>query len=299
MKTPASLLALACLPLAVIADDGATAWLDSLHLSATGTVAVVDNFSRTSYAPARQDATTYELAVVSTHARQLAPSLLLVATAEADSLSVADYSLNNFLRIGGRLALQKKFGLGPQATMLQFRAGASWKNARLDDDRGWTTEGGVELSRRLLPNLRLAASATWIEHAARRNTFDLSQHAYSFDAQWDINDRWTLSGSAGRLNGDIVANATWSAWGMALSGAFGQKVYEYYDSRPWRTTRLFGPGWVSYNVEADVDLWSLSLGYRLTDHSSLELRRSSAYVVNHIGIRYPTDSWGLALSHRF
>jgi hypothetical protein len=299
LKSLSSLLAALCLPLALTAGETSATWLDRLHLSATGTVATVENISRTSFAPARQDATTYELSVASTHARQLAPNLLLVATADATSLVVSDFSLNNHTRLGGRLALQRKFGLGPQATVLQFHGTANWKAARFGDDRGWTTEGGVELAKRILPNLRLAASANWLEHTARRDTFDLSQHGYAVDARWDIDEHWTLSGSAGWLTGDIVANANWPTWGMMLGGAFGPVVYDYYTSRPWTTTNLFGPGWVSYNVEADVDLWSVALGYALTDRTSVELRKSAAYIVNAIGISYPTDSWSLVLSHRF
>lgn len=299
MKPPATLFATLCLPLVLAAGEDSTTWLDRLHLSATGTVAAVENISRTSFAGARQDATTYELAVASTHARQLAPNLLLVATADATSLVVSDFTLNNQTRLGGRLALHRKFGLGPQAPVLQFHAAANWKAARLDDDRGWTTEGGVELAKRVLPNLRLAASANWLEHTARRDTFDLSQHGYSIDARWDLDEHWTLSGSAGRLSGDIVTNATWSTWGMMLGGMFGPVVYNYYTARPWTTTHLFGPGWVSYNVEADVDLWSASLAYALTGQSSLELRKSAAYIVNRVGVSYPTDSWSLVFSHRF
>ena len=64
-------------------------------------------------------------------------------------------------------------------------------------------------------------------------------------------------------------------------------------------TNLYGDGWVSYNVEADVDLWSLSLAYAVSDHTSLELRKSAAYVVNRIGVAYPTNGWALSLAHRF
>lgn len=299
MKPLASLLAALSLPVALVAGETSATWLERLHLSASASVAVVENLSRTSFAGARQDATTYELTVASTRMRQLAPSVILLATADASSVLVPDFSLTNTSRLGGRLALQRKFGLGPQATVLQVHAAAGWKAARLDDDRGWTTEAGVELAKRILPNLRLAGSATWLEHTARRDTFDLSQHGYAVDVRWAIDARWTLSGSAGWLTGDIVTNAAWSTWGMMLAGKFGPEVYDYYTSRPWKTTHLFGPGWVSYNVEADVDLWSANLSYALSDRTSLDLRRAGAFIVNRLGISYPTGSWSLGLSHRF
>ncbi|MFZ5494530.1 MAG: hypothetical protein ACOZE5_04230 [Verrucomicrobiota bacterium] len=274
-------------------------WLERLHLTATGAASAINNLSRTSHEPTRQDAETYELSLASTHARQLAPNILLVATGEAGSLTVPAYELTDSLRFTGRLALQRKFGLGPQAPVLQFSAGATYKAARFGGDRGWTTEAGVQLAKRVRPNLRLAARADWLEHDARSATFDLNQHSFGLDARWDLNDRWALSGSAARLSGDIVANAAWPIWGMALGGGFGPTVQQYYRSRPWTTTHLYGPGWVSYNVEADVDLWSAALGYAFTDRTSLELRKSAAYVVNALGIAYPTDSWGLSLTHRF
>jgi hypothetical protein len=280
-------------------SSSAPGWLENLHLTASGTAASVDNISRTSHEPSRKEAETYELNLASTHARQLAPNLLLVATGDITTLNVPDYELNDNVRASGRLALRRKFGLGPQATVLQFSAGASYKAARLDADRGWTTEAGLQLSKRVLPNLHLIALTSWLEHNARSATFDLNQHSFGAEAQWDINDRWTLSGSASRLEGDIVANAAWPIWGMALGGAFGPAVQQYYTARPWTTTHLYGAGWVSYNVEAEVDLWSVSLSYAFSDHTSLEVRKSAAYVVNVLGIAYPTDSWSLSLTHRF
>lgn len=299
LKTRVILPAVLLAATALARADGTAGWLDNLHLTATGTVSTVNNISRTSYEPTRHDATTYEFSVASTQARQLASNLLLVATASADSFTESEYSLTNNFRFAGQLALQTKFGLGPQATVLQFKAGTTYKAARFAGDRGWTAEAGVQLAKRVLPNLRLAAGATWLEHNARSGTFDLNQHTYTAEAQWDIDDHWTLSGSTGRLSGDIVANAAWSVWGMALGGAFGPAVQQYYSMRPWTTTNLYGPGWVSYNVEADVDLWSVAVSYSFTDRTSLEVRKSAAYVVNKLGITYPTDSWSLGLTHRF
>jgi len=237
--------------------------------------------------------------VSSTQPRQLTRNLLLTGSAEVSSLSVSEYDLTDQVRFSGRLALQRKFGLGPQATVLKFSAGTSYKSARFAGDRGWTTEASGQVSKRILANVRLAANAGFLEHSARSATFDLNQHSFSVDAQWDIDDHWTLSASAGRLSGDIVANAAWAVWAQAISGGFGPTVSNYYNARPWTVTHLYGPNWVSYNVEADVDFWSISLGYAFNDRTSVEVRRSGAYVVNRIGITYPTDSWGLSLTHRF
>ena len=301
MTTRCRLLLLSgLLVLTARAQEGtAPGWVENLHLTASGGAAWVNNLSRTSYEPTRKDATTFEFRLGGSLPRQLASSLLLVAGGEINTLTVPEYELADSLRAGGRLALQRKFGLGPLAPVLQVSAGASYKSARWAGDRGWTTEAGVQLAQRVLPNLRLAAGAQWLEHDAKSPIFDLSQHSFSFEANWDLNEHWSLNGSVSRLHGDIVANAAYAVWWQALAGAFGPAVQNYYNARPWTETGIYGPEWISYNVEADVDLWSVALSYALSDHTAVELRKSAAYVINKIGVRYPTDSWGLSLTHRF
>ncbi|HEX2862792.1 MAG TPA: hypothetical protein VHN79_14185 [Lacunisphaera sp.] len=274
-------------------------WLEGLHLTASGNVSFVDNISRTSDPATRKDAATYDLSLTSSHPRQLSRNLLLVATAEAEALHVPKYDLTDHQRLSGRVSLQSKIGLGPQATVLQLRVGATYKAARFAADRGWTTDADLQIAKRVLPNLRLAARAGLLEHTARSATFDLNQRSFSVEAQWDINQHWTLSGSAGRVSGDIVANAAWPVWATLLAGGFGPTVFDYYTSRPWNVTHLYGPDWVSYNVEADVDQWSVAIACAIGDRTSLELRKGGAYVVNRAGVTYPIDSWNLAVAHRF
>ncbi len=279
--------------------EAAPSWAERLHLTASGTVSQVNNISRTSYAPTRKDSSTFDFSLSGSQPRQLAPNLLLVAGGEISAFAEQEYTLADNFKTGGRISLSRKFGLGPQAPVLQLHAGLTYKSARFAADRGWTTEAGVQLAQRVLPNLRLAAGAQWLEHNARSSVFDLSQHSFSFDVNWDLNEKWSLSGSVSRLHGDIVANAAWSVWGPAINGAYGPTVRDYYTTRPWSETNIYGPRWVTYNVEADVDLWSVTLAYAVSDHTAVELRKSAAYVINAIGVRYPTDAWGLSLTHRF
>jgi len=274
-------------------------WLDTLTVTAAGTASWVENISRTSFEPTRKDAETYELSLSAGRHRQLASAWLLHGSVDATLLTVPDYDLGNHLELGPRLGLQRKFGLGPLAPVLSLDTALTYKSARLDADRGWTAEAGLRLGKRFNPFFKAGLTGRWIEHNARNATFDLSQRSFSVDATWDITEQWSLSGSAGRLSGDIVANASWPVWAQAISGGFGPAVFNYYTSRPWQVTDLYGAGWVSYNVEADVDLWSLAAAYTLSDRTTAELRYGSAFVVNKIGIRYPTDSWGLSVVHRF
>lgn len=274
-------------------------WADYVHLTTSAEVARVENISRTSFEPTRKDATTFAVDVGGSLPRQLAPSVLFVGSGDLSSLFVNDYQLNNHVTATGRLALQKKFGLGPQAWVLQATASGGYKAARLDDDQGFTSEAGLQLAKRVLPNLRFNGSIRWLEHDAKSAVFDLNQFTYGLDAQWDINEHWTLAGSASWLQGDLVANAAPAVWAQMLAGNFGPAIFNSYTSRPWSVTDLYGPGWVSYNVEGDVDLWSLTLTYSWTDHLSVDLRYNAAFVVNQVGVTYPTSAWALKLGYRF
>jgi hypothetical protein len=274
-------------------------WLENLSVTAAGTVSQVENISRTSAEPNRKDAETYELSLGVGRHQQLAPNWLLQVGADAVLLTVPDYDLANQFKVGPRLGLQRKLGLGPLAPVLQLDTALTYKSARLAADRGWTAEASLRVGKRFTPGFKAGIAGQWVEHSARSAVFDLQQYSFSADATWDLSDRWSFSGSVSRLTGDIVANAAWPVWAQAITGGFGPEVFNYYTSRPWTVTHLYGAGWVSYNVEADVDLWSLAATYAISDHTTAELRYSSAFVVNKIGIRYPTDSWGLSLVHRF
>jgi hypothetical protein len=302
MNTPAKLAILSTLlASAAFAQDrpAAPGWVDRLTLTASGTASWVENLSRTSHEPTRKDAATFDLNLGASHHQQLAPAWLLHASVDTSFFAAPDYELTSHFKVSPRLGLQRKFGLGPLAPVLSLETTLPYKSARLGADSGWGADATLRLTKRFIPEFKAALVGQWLEHNARSETFDLNQHSLSVEATWDINEHWSLAGSAGLLTGDIVANAAWPIWGQAISGGFGPVVADYYNSRPWEVTNLYGPGWVSYNVEADVDLWSLALAYTLTDHTTAELRYSSAFVVNKIGVRYPTDSWGLGVVHRF
>jgi hypothetical protein len=274
-------------------------WVDYLHLTTSAEVARVENISRTSFEPTRKDATTLAVDVSSSLPRQFTPSVLFLGRGELSSLFVGDYELTNHVTVTGGLTLQKKFGLGSQAWVLQATVDGGYKAARLDDDQGFTAEAGLHLAKRVLPNLRLNGSVRWLEHDAESAVFDLNQFTYGLDAQWDINERWTLAGNASWLQGNIVANAAPAVWNQMLAGAFGSTIFNSYTSRPWSVTDLYGPGWVSYNVDGDVDLWSVTLTYAWTDHLAVDLRYNAAFVVNQVGVTYPSNAWALKLGYRF
>jgi hypothetical protein len=274
-------------------------WLDNLDTNASVAASWVENASRTSFAPTRKDAAIYELNLGVSRHQQLTGNWSLSASADADYLSEPAFDRNSQLRLGPTLGVQRKFGLGPLAPVLQLDAGFSYKSARITADNGWTAEAGVRFAKRILPELKIAASGRWLEHYAKSATFDLQQRTLALEAVWDIDENWQLSGTASWLQGRVVANAAWPVWTQAIGGGLGQTVSNYYNSIPWEITDSYGPRWVSYNVAARANLLSVTLSRTLTERTSLELRYGSAYVINKIDLRYPTDSWGLALTHRF
>ena len=249
--------------------------------------------------PTRKDANTYELSFGASHHQQLSSSWLGDASLSADYFAESKFSLNYRLELGPKIGVQRKFGLGPLAPVLQFDAGYTYRSSRLVPDRGGTAEAGVRLAKRLNSSFKVALSGQWLEHYANSATFDIQQRTLSAEVIWDVSERWRLSGTYGRSSGRVVANAAWSVWEQAIEGELGPAVFNYYNSIPWQITNSYGPLWVSYNVEAHVDQWSLALDCALSERTSLEFRYGGAYVVNEINIRYPTESWGLGLVHRF
>lgn len=283
----------------VIAGDTTPSWLEDLHLTSSATASWVENASRTSNEPTRKDALTYEFSLGASRPQQVARNWLLDLGAGAEFLTEPEFDRNSSFTAGPRAGGQHKFGLGPLAPVLRFDAAYTYKSARIRTNSGWTAESGLRLSKRLNSSLKIAASGQWFEHHARSSTFDIQQRTVSVEATWDIVERWRLSATAGRLSGRIVANAAGPVWEAAEDGALGPAIASYYRSIPNEVTDSYGPGWVSYKVEAHANLWSAALARELTDHTTLELRFSSVYVVNHVDVRYPTDSWGLSLIHRF
>lgn len=278
---------------------GPPTWWDQLDVNGSISSSWVQNISRTSYAPTSKDAMSYALNFGASRHREVASNWLWEAGADVDYLSVPKYDLTSSLTAGLRSGLRHKFGLGPMAPVLQLTTSLAYKAARFAGDRGLSAEGGFRLAQRLNDSVQLGVSGQWSEHFADSDIFDTRQQTVSADLSWDINDRWRLTGSAGRLQGYIVANAAGPVYATAIRGGYGPKVFSYYNAIPYGTTGLYGPGWVSYLVEAHADLWSVSLDHALTPDTAIELTASSAFVVNQVDVRYPQDTWKISLHHRF
>lgn len=268
-------------------------------LRATATYGLADNISRTSDPAAARDTTTLDLTAAATFNRQLSRDWFAWAAAEAASFADFDFELTNRAQLGPRTGLRRKFGLGPQALMLDLNAGLSRRFARHEGSGGWVADAGARLSKRLGDTVRFGLTGEWQQVYARHSTFDTRHTQAGFDAAWEIADRWQLAAGLDRLWGDVVANATGPTYAKALAGGFGPSVQAYYSAISFETNQLYGRNWVSYRVHAhSVAAW-LSLSYVLDDRTSLAARVWRIEVVNQVGIRYDTEIWSLTLARRF
>lgn len=275
------------------------AWPATPNLRAGATLSWADNISRTSDPAAERDATTLDMMAAATINRQITRDWFAWAAAEAASFSDFDFELTDRAQLGLRGGLRWKFGLGPQAPMLDFSAGLARRLARYGGSSGWVADAGMRLSKRFGETVRLGLTGEWQQVYARHSTFDTRHTQAGFDAAWDIADGWQLAAGLGRLWGDVVANAAGPTYAQALAGGFGPSVQAYYSAISFETNQLYGPNWVSYRVHARGDSAWFSLSYALNDSTSLTARLWSIEVVNQVGIRYDTEIWSLTLAHRF
>ncbi|WP_438479445.1 hypothetical protein [Oleiharenicola lentus] len=285
--------------LAHAAPSGAAGFLDNITVSANASGGWVENLSRSSNPLDMRESMQYDANVTAGASRQISRNWLLTYGADAGYYTIPEFDRNAYFTIGMRGGLQRKFGLGALAPVLSFNTSYVYKDARINSNDGGTLTGSVNLSKRIIPSVRVGATAEWLDHYAQGGVFDTQQRTLSIDAAWDITDKWRLSGSAGQLSGKIVATAGATVWGRAQAGFLGPAIAAYYNTTPSETTNAFGPGWVSYIVEADVDLWSVALTHSFSENTSVNLNLSSAYATNIVNVRYLQRTWGFGLAHRF
>lgn len=274
-------------------------WGATPILRAGATLSRAENISRTSDPAAERDATTFDALAAATINRQLRRDWFAWATAEAASFSDFDFELTDRTQLGLRGGLRRKFGLGPQAPMLDLSAGLARRMARYGGSSSWVADASVRLSKRFGETVRLGLTGEWQQAYARHSTFDTRHTQASLDVTWDFANGWQASAGAGRLWGDVVANANGPTYKRALLGDFGPAIQAYYAAIAYETNHLYGRDWVSYRVHARGDSAWLSLTHDISDTTSITLRAWGTRVVNVVGIRYDTEFWSLTLAHRF
>lgn len=288
---------LTALLLAAVASAGAAELVPPVTLKAAA--AWADNISRTSDPSTEKDAADYSVELSTGWHRQIARNWQTSLAAKLGYETVPDFDRMDVTRAGLAVALQRKFGLGPLAPVLEFNAAATHAGFREGYRSGWELSGGARLAKRFTATWRAALEGSWLEYYAKLHPFDIRQHRLQFETEWDVTERWQLGFGKGRIRGEITANAAWPVYGKALGGGFGPAVQAYYSSIPWNVTDTYGSGWVAYRVDSRVDFWWLSVSPALSDRTSAPLRYEEYEVVNRVGVHYKTRILSLSLIHRF
>ncbi len=258
-----------------------------------------ENLSRTSFAPTEKDAALYRVAASANLVRQLAPNWTAFAGAELEAETVPDFDALDRTGAAVRGTLRRKFGLGPQAPLVDLGAGLQRLEFRESGRSGWREDVSLTYSQRFGATLRLLATGGWERVSAGRGPYDTQQRRLALEAAWDATERWQLRAGYARLAGQFTANAAGDVYAQALAGAFGPAIQSYYSSVPFATTGSFGPGWVAYRVESDADLWWTELSFAAAARTTVALRQEQAKVINIVGVRYDSAFWSLNVVHQF
>jgi hypothetical protein len=254
---------------------------------ADATYAWVDNLSRTSFAPDRESGAVYGATETAEWHRQLAASFLGVAQAEGGFEQTPAFPGLDSVHLGGRADLRWKFGLGPYAPVVTFTGGLTYIDVHEHGRSNWKAETGINLSQRLTDTWRVSAGGGWEEDYARDKPFDVRNLRATVEATWDATARLQLSAGAGRLWGELTANAAWDIYNKALSGGSGPVIRDYYNTLAYEHSTAF------------EDLWWVGASIALTDNTSVPLRFESVDVLNRAQVHYRTEFWSLSIAHRF
>ena len=283
----------------LLALGGSATLRADLRWAASGRAGWAENVSRSSSPLNWQDSAVLESTLEATYPRAFARNWLLLASAHADTFTVRNFALNNTLALGPRLDLQRKFGLGPYAPTVRSHFGFTYRDARLRGATGWTSDAGLQFSKRFSPAFRVSAGYDWSQHAAPAPTFDVRHRIATGKFTWDFTDRWQLSAAFSRLDGQLVAEASFAVFNRHLAGDFGPLVAQSYNARPFLITDSYGPRWYSYRIDGRAETSTLALAYTLSDHTTLDFRLESTRVVNEAFVRYKSDTSSVGLTHRF
>jgi len=283
-----TVLAAAALP-AVLAAD--------LRLRASTTWA--ENIGRSSSPADWHDTLVGEASVSVSLGRQLASGLTAGLTAEATVLASPRFERLGFATAGTRAQLQHKFGLGPLAPVVQASAGIAVREARISGDDGYSTSASLGLAKRFTETWRARVEGDWQQHYAASEAFDTHSQRLIGELAWDFHPRWRATYGYGRQWADFTATASQGVWSRALSGGLGATIAGYYNTVPTFVTDAYRPGWTTYRVEGEAELWWLELSPALSEQTSLSLRYDSVFTKNIIHVKYRQDLWSLSVLHAF
>lgn len=258
-----------------------------------------ENIGRSSSPVDWQDTLVGEASVSVTLGRQLASGLTAGVSGEATVLASPRFERLGFATAGTRAQLQYKFGLGPLAPVVQASAGISAREARIAGDDGYSPSASLGLAKRFTETWRARVEGDWQQHYAASEAFDTHSQRLIGELAWDFHPSWRLTYGYGRQWADFTATASEGVWSRAISGGLGETIARYYTTVPTFVTDAYGPGWTTYRVEGEAELWWFEVSPALGEQTSLSLRYDRVFTKNIINVKYRQDLWTLSILHAF
>ncbi|HEY0966563.1 MAG TPA: hypothetical protein VGD88_04160 [Opitutaceae bacterium] len=285
------------LPALVLLATALPSFAADLRMKASTTWA--ENIGRSSSPVDWRDTLVGEASVSAGLGRQLASGLTAGVSAEAATFASPRFDRLGYATLGASAQLQYKFGLGALAPVVQADAGLTAREARINGDDGYTASASIGLSKRFTETWRARVAGDWQQHYAANEPFDTHSQRLIGELAWDFHPSWRLTYGYGRQWADFTATASERIWNRATSGGLGAAIANYYNTTPTYVTDAYGPGWTTYRVEGEVELWWLELSPALSERTSLSFRYDSVFAKNIVNVKYRQDLWTLSVLHAF
>lgn len=298
--TPLGVLLAAGLAVLLPSAAAFAAEVPAPDFSARATYRFTENITRASGRADFRDAAEYELAATAGFKRQLTPRVFANLDLTLAGSFSPDYELLDRVEFGPRLALKRKFGLGPYAPVLSFENAVTGRLASLHEQDGFGARSGLTFSKRFNSWLAASASGEWAGHAAEHRAFSVAHWAADARVMIDPHPRLRFTAGASRLEGTFTASASRNRFvNGALAGALGPEVANYFARIPVADTNIYSPAWVSYRLEGRVEAWWFEVSPVLTDRTSLSLRYERNHAVSIVNTEYFQDIVSAGIHHAF
>ncbi len=250
-----------------------------------------DNLGRATRPADKRDDTAVRLAVSAEDARVLRRDWLLSGGLAARGEHWVEFERFDTADFEARLALRRRFGLGPTAPALRLAFAGGPRVARVDDRSGWTGLATLEFTHRPWTFLRYTFAAEGERIDTRDTFYDITARTFSGELAFFPSDRWTISTGVASRFGNVLAFSSPPPTWRFLS--------PYLSTVPLRrATDFFDVPLNAYNVEAATVEGSISVSYALNDSTRLSL--GFAYAdTRRDGLRYLNRTFTAGLARRF
>lgn len=250
-----------------------------------------DNLGRATRPADKRGDTAVRLGVSAENARVLGRDWLLSGGLASRGEHWLEFERFDTADFEARLALRRRFGLGPTAPALRLALAGGPRVARDDDRSGWTGLASLEFTHRPWTFLRYSFAAEGERIDTRDTFYDITGRTFSGELAFFPSDRWTLSTGVASRFGNVLAFSSPPPTWRFLS--------PYLSAVPLRRgTDFFDVPLNAYNLEASTAEGSVSVSYALDDATRLTL--GFAYAdTRRDGLRYLNRTVTAGVARRF